>query len=41
MIQERSKPEQNFKLLHREIMMLKALTAGHLSSRNAFARLFG
>jgi transposase-like protein len=28
MIQERSKPEQNFKLLHREIMMLKASLRG-------------
>ena len=28
MIQERSKPEQNFKLLHREIMMLKAALRG-------------
>lgn len=28
MIQEKSKPEQNFKLLHREIMMLKATIRG-------------
>jgi len=28
MVQERSKPEQNFKLLHREIMMLKAALRG-------------
>jgi transposase-like protein len=28
MIQERSKPEKNFKLLHREIMMLKAALRG-------------
>jgi hypothetical protein len=28
MVQEKSKPEQNFKLLHREIMMLKAALRG-------------
>lgn len=28
MIQQKSKPQQNFKLLHREIMMLKAAIRG-------------